>query len=446
MIKQLADPELYIASAERVRARQQRTNDVRPLTPHGPRLAALGTNLDGLARRLARDVKAGRYAFSPVQPRLAYIEGKLRALYLATPLDDIVLGALAQVLSEACEPTWSAHLHSYRRGRSPWSAIDAFRGYVRAHRAERPDPRTRGLFVLRRDVRAYGDAIGVDAESRLWLQLADALRRADIEPTPPLLAWLRSAFRPALETETGPERFEWPTRGVPTGSPLQPIACNLYLSPLDQLCEQVPGAFYARYGDDVLFAHPDAGVVESCMPALDACIAALGLELNADKCAAYYFTGAGRASPARAFRGVSGCDYLGVRVDFRGSTTLKRDKLHDLLDDVQQRLARSVLPLRAADAAGCAAGLCRIVNAALDPAHPLSHPSASALRMRVDDRGQLRDLDYKLARLVAQTLSGRPGVRAFRSHPPRVLREQAGLVSLVRERDRAAVRAHSRPA
>jgi hypothetical protein len=65
--------------------------------------------------------------------------------------------------------------------------------------------------------------------------------------------------------------------------------------------------------------------------------------------------------------------------------------------------------------------------------------------MRVDDRGQLRDIDYKLARLVAQTLSGRPSVRAFRSHPPRVLREQAGLVSVVRERDRAAVRAHSRP-
>lgn len=444
MIKRLADPELYVASAERVRARQQRTNDVRPLTPHGPRLASLGTNLDGMARRLARDVKAGRYAFSPVLPRLARIEGKPRALYLATPLDDIVLGALAQVLSEAFEPTWSAHLHSYRRGRSPWSAIDAFRAYVRAHRAERPDPRTRGLFVLRRDVRAYGDAIGVGAESRLWLQLADALRRADIEPTPRLLAWLRSAFRPAVET--GPERFELPTRGVPTGSPLQPIACNLYLSPLDQLCEQVPGAFYARYGDDVLFAHPDAGVVESCAPAMDACIAALGLELSADKCAAYYFTGAGRASPAREFRGVSGCDYLGVRVDFRGSTTLKREKLHDLLDDVQQRLARSVLQLRAADAAGCAAGLCRIVNAALDPAHPLAHSSASALRRRVDDRGQLRDIDYKLARLVAQTLSGRPGVRAFRRHPPRVLREQAGLVSVVHERDRAAVRAHGRPA
>jgi hypothetical protein len=444
MIERLADPELYIASAERVRARQRRTNDVRPLTPHGPRLAALGTNLDGMARRLARDVKAGGYAFSPVLPRLARIEGKQRALYVATPLDDIVLGALAQALSEVCEPAWSAHLHSYRRGRSPWSAIDALRAYVRAHRALRPDPRTRGLYVLRRDVRGYGDAIRVDAESRLWLQLSDALRTAQIEPTARLLAWLKSAFRPAVEI--APERFEWPARGVPTGSPLQPIACNLYLSPLDELCERVPGAFYARYGDDVLFAHPEARVVESCMRAIDACIAALGLELSADKCGAYYFTAAGCASPAPGFRGVSGCDYLGVRIDFRGSTTLKREKLHDLLHDVQQRLARSVQQLKAADAGSCASGLCSIVNAALDPAHPLAHASAAALRMRVDDRGQLRDLDYKLARLVAQALSGRASVRAFRSHPPRVLREQAGLVSLVRERDRAAVCAHGKPA
>jgi hypothetical protein len=435
MIERLADPELYIAAAERVRARQQRARDARPVMEGGPRLAALGANLDTLARRLARDVERGRYAFSPVLPRLARIEGKQRALYLATPLDDIVLGALAQVLSELCEPALSQHLHSYRRGRSPWSAIEGFRQQIRAHRAERPDPRTRGLFVVRRDVRSYGDAIRVDAGSALWSQLAEALRGAGIEPTPQRMTWLQSAFRPELQSQ--PDRCERPARGVPTGSPLQPIACNLYLSPLDRLCERVPQAFYARYGDDILFAHPDGEVAEQCMHAMDSCIADLGLELSADKCAAYYFNAAGRASPKLGFRGVSACGYLGVRIDFRASIGLKRDKLQRLLDDVQQRLARSAPQLAAADPALRAKHLCSIVNAALDPAHPLSAAAAAALRTRVDDRGQLRDLDYKLARLVAETLSGRPSVRAFRSHPPRQLRAQAGLGSLVRERNRA---------
>jgi hypothetical protein len=226
---------------------------------------------------------------------------------------------------------------------------------------------------------------------------------------------------------------------VPTGSSLQPIACNLYLGPIDEIAARVPGCFYARYGDDMLFAHPDPDVTERSTRQIDGAIAELELELSRDKCAALYFNGAGRASERPGFRGVSGCDYLGVQIDFRGSIKLRRDKLQDLLLDAKARLRRSDRMLIHVERARRAETLCQVINAALDPSHRLAHASASVLRSRIDDRGQLRDLDYKIANLIARALCHRRGPRAFRRHSPRRLRTQNGLTSLVRARDRLAL-------
>jgi hypothetical protein len=479
MLSRLADPLLYVASAERVLARQLRSGDQRPLVygagpraevpkapgdsseslaamqsrqlpaaralaaergeAEGPRLAAMRGELEALGRRLAREVSRGRYAFSPVLRRQARFAGKMRLLYVAPPLDDIVIGALAQVLSELLDPVLPGGLYSYRRGRSAYSAIGAFGAYLRAHCRKRQDPRARGLYVVRRDVRNYGDAIGAGADSALWPQLGYALRAATLEPTEALMLWLQSAFRPAVDTET--DGLVRPERGIPTGSALQPIACNLYLGPLDRLCEAVPGGFYARYGDDVLFAHPDPERAQWMLGAIDAQLEALGLEPSPGKCGAYYFNGAGRASPRAAFRPASALDYLGVRLDFRGAIGLPRAKLRELLGDVRSRLSRSAALLEHDDPQARAQALGAIVNAALDPSHPLAHDCAQPLRALVDDRAQLRDLDYKLSRCLAQVLAGRADVRAFREFPPRRLRAQSGLCSLVRARDQAVRRA-----
>jgi retron-type reverse transcriptase len=435
MLERLSDPDLYAAAAERVRSRQLRAADTRPLCPGGPRLSGMAGSIDSLAQKLARDVSRGDYRFGPVIRRRARIEGKERALYVATPLDDIVLGALAQVLGELVQGALSAHVYSYRRGRSPRCAIDALRAYVRRHCHGRPDPRTRGLYVVRRDIRGYGDAIPSGAGSALWSMLAEALEAAQVVPSERLMHWLGSAFRPELQEA---ERLERPERGVPTGSPLQPVACNLYLGPVDRICESVPDAFYARYGDDMLFVHADPQVARDTMHAMDARITELGLELSIDKSAAYYFTGAGRPSQQLPFRGVHAFDYLGVRLEFRGTVGLKRDKLRALLGDVRARLAASISLLDRGDDDQRARTLCAVVNSALDPTQPLAHAAAQVLRHLVDDRGQLRDIDYKLTRMVAQTLSGRHSVRALRAYPPRRLREQAGLSSLVHARDRAS--------
>lgn len=423
MLPPLAHPELYRAAAERVRKRQLRAGDPRPLVPGGPHLAAMEAQLDALARQLAQEVSTQFYAFGPVVERRARVAGKERILQRATPLDDIVLGALAQVLAELIEPSLSERVFSYRRGRAARDALREWRWFLREHARLRPDPRQRGLYVLRRDIQHYGDAIPSGADSRLWPQLAAALARAGVEPAPRLLEWLRAAFRPLLA------RGEWveePRVGLPTGSPLQPLACNLYLSPLDAVCEAESLGFYARYGDDILFAHPDAREAVRVRAQIDRTLATLQLASSPGKSGDYYFTAAGRASEVPGFRGVSHLEYLGVRVDFRGAFGLKRARVRALFSDLRARVARSRSLLGDATQAQRASTLAAVINTALSPHHPVANEAAAFLYATADDRSQLRDLDYQLARLLARSLTGDVSPRALRrTHRVACARRQA---------------------
>ncbi|HKU40043.1 MAG TPA: reverse transcriptase domain-containing protein [Polyangiales bacterium] len=429
LFDRLRDPQLYAAAAERVRARQIDADRVRPLAAGGPYLQGF-QDTAALAQRLARMVSRGEYRCEALVPRAALIRGKQRTLYVASPLDEIVLGALAEALGETLEGHLSERVFSYRRGRSALGAVEQLLCYLRAHKRACPERRQQGLYVLRRDVRGYGEAIASGPGSRLWPLVQDAAAASGEQ-----LEFLRAAFRPPVREASG--SLVLPERGIPTGSPLQPAACNLYLTPVDRLLEAVPDGFYARYGDDMLFAHPDPELVRDFARALDSEIEALDLHWSADKCATLYWNAAGRRAPPRAaeFASAVALEYLGFRVDFRGVIGLKREKSRSLLRDIAGRLERSARLLSGEAAEQRARDLCGVVNAALDPSHPAATLSASALRHLVSDRAQLRDLDHKLALLVARELSGRRGVRAFRAHPPRRLRAELGLVSLEHTRN-----------
>jgi hypothetical protein len=435
LFARLAEPSLYLGAVERVRERQLRGGEFRPLASDGPWLQAMN-DIESFARALAREVSSGSYAFGPMSARTARIGSEARTLYSASPLDEIVLSALASACSEVLEDFLSPCVYSYRRGRSALRAVGAWLNYLRAHRGRSSERRNWGLYVLRRDVRGYGDAIESGPDSRLWPLLREAFTRVGREPTDGQLRWLQQAFRPRVSDANGATTL--PDRGIPTGSSLQPSACNVYLTPIDRLLESIPGGFYARYGDDMLFAHPDPEQAMAALRDVDREADALALAWSPNKCAELYLNLAGR-SPApqfAAWKGAASLAYLGMRVDFSGVIGLPREKLRRLLRDLQLRLSNSDRLLRGAHDADRGRDLCAIANAVLDPDHASANPSALALRYLASDRSQLRDLDYKIALLVAQQLSGRRGVRAFRSYSPRALRTDLGLVSLVGARNR----------
>ena len=76
--------------------------------------------------------------------------------------------------------------------------------------------------------------------------------------------------------------------------------------------------------------------------------------------------------------------------------------------------------------------VCAAVNHALRPRTGIAEQrSANLLRAVVTDREQLRQLDHRIAGIVASAVTGRRGPRAFRDVPYRRLRDDWGLRSLV---------------
>jgi len=434
MFTRLADPALYIAAFEQVAARERDRHSEEAALEGAPPLASLAFQIDALAKRLAELVPSWRYELSPVVPRRVLIEGKSRVLYHSPPLDVVVMTAVASALGRSLEPTFSERLFSYRVGRSNTQAVLQLSAFIKAHRAQRPDPRDRGLYVLRRDVKAYGDAIPSGSDSHLWVALRRDLASTGMQLDAEAWEWLRHAIRPPVASREG---FNLdPARGIPTGSPLQPLMGNLYLGDLDRACEAVEAGFYARYGDDILFAHAEPMVAQAVALQIDSTIETLDLTWSRDKCASLYVTAAGRSSRTDGFKGATALSYLGLRVDGRGEVGLSSEKASRLLRDIDTRLAAARTICGDASFEERAATYCGVVNASFDPTHPTADRAAQSLRRAVTDRAQLRDLDYQLALRVAELLTGTRGPRAFRKVSMRELRRAHGLMSLVVERNR----------
>ncbi len=433
-LDRLASRARICRQLERLVVRRRHSQSDRMRQDDDPSLAHLFFRSPELSRRLAREIRRGEYRPAPTRLRVARLD-KTRELCVFRPIDLIVQGVFAQILTEEMEPRLPERLYSYRRRRSSWMAVRDFAAYVREHRRARPRVHSRGLFVLRADIRSYGDSIPMGETSPLWGQIATVLGLARRDP-----AWalVRDLVRPEVLLPGG-ERIR-PERGVATGSPVATAVANLYLTDLDEHFQAISGGFYARYGDDLLFAHEDPDVVRSAKESAKELLAELGLELNTEKCRLFFFNGAGRVDPKeREVPGTSRVTYLGCRINFQGTVGLSEPKCREALREIRRRVNRTAAATRGRDPDSRGRLVCEAVNAALDPwaAGPLRW--SSLLASAVTDRRQLKDLDFRIARIVAGALSGRNGSRAFRSIPYRRLRSTWKLTSLVVRRNRRSV-------
>jgi hypothetical protein len=429
VLRDLAEPRVYERELKALVKRHAEPGR-KPWSQAGLLLADWDPGLcSQIAKELARAVPRGEYCFGVFTGQRAVIGGKERTLYRATITDAVVSAVLARVLRALSDPALSSRVYSYRLGRSALQGVRDFAEFVRAHRAAVVDPRQRGLYVVRRDVARYGESIPVGSDSALWPLLAELWQTSGIAPNHPFAKLCEEAVRPRISAENGAaHRLE---RGVPTGSPIQPVICNLYLSELDRSLESLNEGFYARYGDDILFAHQDRELSAEASARIERSLSALGLSLKAEKVLNYYFTGCGRS--ASAAQGTTFIEYLGLRVAFSGAVGLPTLKARRLLRNLLRR-AENVQSLAGAEGVSSLDTVCGAVRAALDVRQGVAEPLASHVRSAVDDRAQLRHLDYLLALGIARRLAGQRGVRAFRKVSYRSLR-RSGLPSLTKQRN-----------
>ncbi|MFN8622988.1 MAG: reverse transcriptase domain-containing protein [Chloroflexota bacterium] len=437
LARALADPRRYETQIDRLQLRHQASGRRDDPSGEDVAMASLVMHRRRVARLLATSVSQGRYRLHPAALRTIRVGGKDRIVFSYPLLDLVVHAVVADLLAERVEPTLSGALHSYRPGRSWWRGVSAFAAFVRAHSASRPDPRDRGLYVLRRDVESYTDSIPLAPGSALWPLVTEALGGEEVRTSP---AWplVEEVVRPRLLGDEGGLATRY--RGVATGQPISVLCFNLYLRDLDHWLAAIPGAFAARYSDDLVVAHPDPAVIAQVDAELEARLAALDLRFNAKKRRDLYLTGAGRRSEALpAFAGTTTVTFLGMRIGMDGTVALGDRRVRALLREAERRARNTARALRRAPLDVRGRAVAATLDALLDPDEPvLIGGPAPILVHVVTDRRQLDWLDHALARIAASAATGDPGAAAFRQAPYRRIRADWGLRSLRRARDRGA--------
>ena len=389
-----------------------------------------------VARELARAISRREFRADPASARVIRTGEKDRTIFRSTAIDAIVERVLAQFLQHALEPFLSPHVHSYRKGKSERDTLRAFTKFVRRHRAEHTDPKARGLFVLRRDIKSYGESIRVDDASHLWALLHRALAASPQEDRETAIFLLKQFLpRDYVDVDGTKKKL---LVGTPTGSAFQPVLNNLYLTDVD--AEFAKHGFYARFGDDILFASDDMVKATSVAGELRCAVESLSLTFGTDKSRDIFFNGAARNGEA-PFVGADVVEYLGVALSFRGVVHIRQDKWHVLLRALHERMRRSVAGNDVLSIEERAARIGAVTRAAFDVRDPLALTEASSLLHLVDDRSQLRALDRSIVLYAAELATKRRGVRAFRELPPKRLYE-LGLHSCIGAKHR---RDHGRP-
>lgn len=431
----LRDRRRYRRSIERLFDQAFLTGRGGDLRQDGVSLSAVFDRRRGFSRLLARTVGSGDYEFAPGRIREIRVDGKSRDVFSFRMTDLFLHGVVADIIDEASTPFLSPALYSYRRGISWWHAAGRFAAYVRRHRTSLGDPRERGLYILRRDVDAYTDSIPVGARSPLWPMLRECLGADEKAVRPQDWRTLESVIRPVVRSKQG--RLISLTRGVPTGQPISCVLFNLYLHGLDRRLAGISGGFYARYSDDILFAHPDREEARRASETIENVLASLGLKLKPQKSRDDFLNGAGRPSVLwPEARGTPKVPFLGLEIWADGTASLDREKARELVRDLSRRVRRTALALKEADLETRGRAACAVLNRALDAETRLfGQPAASLLRRVVTRRPQLRELDYLLARVVVRAVTGERGVKGFRRVSYRTVRRGWGLRSLFHGRN-----------
>lgn len=255
---------------------------------------------------LLKEVKNKSFCFSPSK-MVAVDSDKLREIQKFSVLDSFLLHHFAKSLEPIAESNYSDRLFSFRKGYSPFQCIQNLADYLKG--ASYP------LQGYQWDLKNFGGSLLHQEVLKQFEQIAD--------PSEPLVRLLQELLQ-EVESISSSQ-----ARGLPTGSYLQLIFENLYLSDLDAALSELNG-FYARFGDDILFLSPCASELQKANSLATASFENLGLELNHNKTKRIVLAADG--SPH--------LDYLGYRVDLAGRILLPRKKIRKIQKFIKNHLWR----------------------------------------------------------------------------------------------------------
>jgi group II intron reverse transcriptase/maturase len=188
--------------------------------------------------------------------------GGVRELGIPTVVDRLIQQALLQVLQPRIDPTFSAHSHGFRPGRSAHGAVLEAQRYVQAgYRV-----------VVDVDLEKFFDRVNHDI---LMDRLAK--RIADKRVLRLIRRYLQAGI---LRHGVSSERHE----GTPQGGPLSPLLANVLLDEVDRELAR-RGHRFVRYADDCNVYVRSRRAGERVLQGLRDCYARLALKVNESKTA-----------------------------------------------------------------------------------------------------------------------------------------------------------------
>ncbi|MCP4395851.1 MAG: group II intron reverse transcriptase/maturase, partial [bacterium] len=177
---------------------------------------------------IRESVMEGTYQPSPVlRVEIPKPSGGVRLLGIPTVLDRLIQQAIAQLLTEICDPDFSECSYGFRPGRSAHDAVYQAREYIR---------------------QSYNVAVDMDLAQFFDIVNHDVLmgRVARKIHDKRVLRLIGTYLRAGVSING---RLHRTPKGVPQGGPLSPILSNILLDDLDKELETRQHRF-VRYADD----------------------------------------------------------------------------------------------------------------------------------------------------------------------------------------------------
>lgn len=431
----LTDPQTYEDTIMRIFAKKSERGQAFSEAGSGVTYFSTATERRALAKAIAASVASGDFRPQPVELWILDTGGKSRSAHSPVFVDQVVGSALFRLLSHNARCDGLPGVYSYLPGLTNLGAMQRFARYVRAHR-KRVGVTGSPLYVLQSDFESYGDHLPVGPDAALWRILRRVAALGSPSGDIGSATWdlITALVRPVVREQDGTEFTR--VNGVAMGTPLVPLVGNLAVLPMDRAITSIEGVFYARYNDDFIIAHPDLAALHEADARIDALVDELGVKRKLAKELRTALSGNGQPSAADpAYRGRDRIDCLGMTVGHAGTLSVAPHRLRRFLGRITTRIDAIAPALNGLPAREQARQLVEATNVMLDVTSPFSVAGLAALLDATTDRGVLKDLDFRIARKIAQAATRRPGVLGFRQVPPATLRQEYGLVSLVHLRN-----------
>lgn len=179
-------------------------------------------------RALVQQILAGEYEPQPVRRvDIPKPDGGTRSLGIPVPVDRVIQQAIAQVLSEIYEPTFSESSYGFRTGRSAHMALKQAQAFINDGYK----------YVVDMDLEKFFDRVNHDILMSLIARKVSDGR---------VLGLIRKYLNAGLMKDGVVVRAE---DGVPQGGPLSPLLSNIMLDVFDKELER-RGHKFCRYADD----------------------------------------------------------------------------------------------------------------------------------------------------------------------------------------------------